>query len=384
MPISGGTAGAHDDAMHQGSAKRDVPNGVAGLEGLGDLIVPNDSMYLARSAIDNIIIRERTSAEMIAYFNRVGVDDFTLFIKESGVWERAQTASMKDVLSGIAALGAGGQLLAPGPDIELTRDGSENIEVVERTSGDIVYRWTRIGANDYECRINCGGVACIMQNDSMKDIAGGIAGLDANVQLDLLQMRAFVEEYYNHHMALDNFIQTETGGNGTAVTDAANHEMDLSSGVTAADGYARLESKKTFALGTAPLVQSYIVNNVQNGVGAGADLILVGFISATGFPGESYSVGFYKDSADAWHCLTNSSGMNSTKTGISAPSNGDLLTIIATSASVKFYENGVLLATHTTNIPTSNNCIGAAVYGDAQTTAVQVSVDMMNMKRYRA
>lgn len=384
MPISGGTAGAHDDAMHQGSAKRNVYSGVAGLNANGNILVPGSYIFITRDLGEAVYIRDKSSANDLFRLVRVGVNDVVGYIKVGGVWSLLQTASMKDVVSGIAALDASGHLLVKSYRIYAARGASEQVTFRERTSDERMLRLIRNGADDYEGRMNVGGVEKVLQHAGMKDVASGIAGLDANVQLDLLQMRAFVEEYYNHHMALDNFIQTETAGNGTAAADAANHEMDLSSGITAADGYARLESKKTFALGTAPLVLNFIINNVQNGVGAGGDLILVGFISATGFPGESYSVGFYKDSADAWHCLTNSSGVNSTKTGISAPSNGDLLTIIATSASVKFYENGVLLATHTTNIPTSNNCIGAAVYGDAQTTAVLVSLDMMSMKRYRA
>lgn len=88
-------------------------------------------------------------------------------------------SAKRDVADGLAGLGPGGELLAPGPDLELTRDGSDNIEVVERTSSDIVYRWTRVGVNDYECRINCGGVACKMLNDSLINAANGLAGLDA-------------------------------------------------------------------------------------------------------------------------------------------------------------------------------------------------------------
>lgn len=119
MPLSGGTTGAHDDAAHQGSAKRDVVDGVAGL-------------------------------------------------------------------------GPAGNVLAVGPDLELTRDVSENIEIVERTSGNIVFRWTRIGVNDFECRVNCGGVACIIQNDSMKDVAGGIAGLDGSIEIPVALLKTNV------------------------------------------------------------------------------------------------------------------------------------------------------------------------------------------------
>lgn len=141
MPLSGGTTGAHDDAAHQGSAKRDVVDGVAGL-------------------------------------------------------------------------GPAGNVLAVGPDLELTRDGSENIEIVERTSGNIVFRWTRIGVDDFECRIHCGGVACIIQNDGMKDIAGGIAGLDGLVELPLALIKAALT---GKETDLNAVVSSDTyAGNSTA------------------------------------------------------------------------------------------------------------------------------------------------------------------------
>lgn len=361
MPLSGGTAGAHDDAMHQGSAKRDVVDGVAGLDSGGFVLAKGGGIKCPRDVAEEFYVIERTSGDLVAVFHRNGSNDYTFYLKEASSWTIIQTALMKDAVSGIASLDASGHLLIPAYRIYAARGASEQVTFRERTSDERMMRLIRNGADDYEGRINMAGTE--QRILTMRDLC--------------------VEEYSNHLGAVDNFIQTETGGNGSANADAANHEMDLSSGVTAADGYARLESKSVYALSAVPLVLNFIVNNVQNGVGAGGDMIIIGFISNTGFPTESYSVGFLKDPADAWHCLTNSSGVNSTKTGISAPANGDLLTIVATSTAVAFYNDGVLLATHTANIPASSNCIGAEVYGDAQTTAVQMSLDMMSMKRFR-
>lgn len=87
-------------------------------------------------------------------------------------------SAKRDVVDGVAGLDPGGDLLAQGPDLHLVRDGAENIELIERTSGEIVARFTRVGVDDYVFRMHCGAVACIIQNDAMKDVSDGIAGLD--------------------------------------------------------------------------------------------------------------------------------------------------------------------------------------------------------------
>lgn len=185
MPLSGGTAGAHDDAMHQGSSKRDVANGVAGIDGDGRVLAPGPAFSLTRDVADQLGFRERTSSEDFMYVKRDGADDYTAYILDGGSYYVLQHAGLKDIAGGIAALDAGGDLLAQGPDLHLVRDGSENIELIERTSGEIVARFTRLGVDDYEFRMHCGTVACVIQNDSMKDVANGIAGLDASAEVPL-------------------------------------------------------------------------------------------------------------------------------------------------------------------------------------------------------
>ena len=79
MPFSGGTAGAHDDAMHQGNAKRDVADGLAGLGPLGELLAPGSDLVLTRDGSENIELIERTSGEIVARWTRIGVDDYEFF-----------------------------------------------------------------------------------------------------------------------------------------------------------------------------------------------------------------------------------------------------------------------------------------------------------------
>jgi hypothetical protein len=139
MPLSGGTSGAHDDAMHQGNAKRAVASGVAPLTGAG----------LVSDQFGNAYERQ--------YF--------------------------KDRVSGYAALDAAGALLVPGSKIYYTRDGSDDVHIYERTSDEEAYAFHRVGADDYTFFVKESNVWKRMQTESMKDVANGIAGLDANARL---------------------------------------------------------------------------------------------------------------------------------------------------------------------------------------------------------
>lgn len=381
MPFQIGSVAVHDDGQHFGSSKRDAAGGVAGLDAGGNLLAKGSVVWLANDA-GYVHIKERTFSETVMQAQRHGVEDYTLYLAVGGAANKIiQHSDMKDVFSGIAALGAGGQLLAPGPDIELTRDGSENIEVVERTSGDIVYRWTRIGANDYECRINCGGVACIIQNDSMKDIAGGIAGLDANVQLDVLQMRPCVEEYSNHLGVIDDFITANVAGNGVVAADAANHEIDVTTGANAI-GHGTIHTKKTYTLGTKPLVCNMLVQNLVTGTSNVNTKTMLGLMSMVTGVGTNHSAVFHQDSAGDWFTLTCAAAC--TSNGIADVTNGDLLTIVATSSAVLFFVNGTLVQTHTTNLPTAGAYYGAKVGTLVNTNAVgrSCSVDLMGVKKW--
>lgn len=77
MPFPGGTQGAHDDGQHQGSAKRDAANGVAGL---------NASAKVPDANLESPV---GTHAALTSTHGGV-----------------LQTAAMKDVASGIAGLDA--------------------------------------------------------------------------------------------------------------------------------------------------------------------------------------------------------------------------------------------------------------------------------------
>ena len=88
------------------ASKKDVASGVAALDAAGALLVPGSKIYYTRDGSDDVHIYERTSDEEAYAFHRVGADDYTFHVKESNVWKRMQTESMKNVANGIAGLDA--------------------------------------------------------------------------------------------------------------------------------------------------------------------------------------------------------------------------------------------------------------------------------------
>ena len=110
MPFQIGSVAVHDDGQHFGSARRDVANGVAGLSASGYLLVPGYGVILTRDVDNNVHIYERTSSELICYFNRVAATDYVGRIMVGGVYQVLQHAGFKDVANGIAGLDASAEI----------------------------------------------------------------------------------------------------------------------------------------------------------------------------------------------------------------------------------------------------------------------------------
>lgn len=74
---------------------------------------------------------------------------------------------------------------------------------------------------------------------------------------------------------------------------------------------------------------------------------------------DDYAIITYDASADtSYHCRTsNNSTETDTDTGV-APAEGDRLLIVSNETDIKFYINGTLVATHTTNLPTASTSLG--------------------------
>lgn len=131
-------------------------------------------------------------------------------------------SAARDAANGVAGLGAGGQVLAPGSYVELTRDGTEDVELWERTSGEIIGRWRRTGVDDYTQFIHCGGVACTIQHSGMKNAANGIAGLDASADVLLAQIP---DALTGKKTSLNGVIASDSYGGNNTVNRAIPHGL---------------------------------------------------------------------------------------------------------------------------------------------------------------
>lgn len=103
-----------------------------------------------------------------------------------------QDDAKRDTALGLAGLDAAGDVLAPGANVVLTRNGSDEVELHERTSGEVFARWVRAGVNDYAQWLHVGAVPVEVLHTAMKDVASGIAGLDASVEIPLALLKVDV------------------------------------------------------------------------------------------------------------------------------------------------------------------------------------------------
>jgi hypothetical protein len=166
-----GSGASHDDTQHFGSAKRDTNSGLAGLGSSGYLLAKGEAILLPRDGTNAIYIMERTSNEISTKIIRIGANDYDGYLRESAGLKQIQTESMKDVASGIASLDANSRLLVPGELVYITRDGTSNFGIQERTSAEPVLLFNRKAANQYRAYLNITGAYQLL---SLMDINGDI------------------------------------------------------------------------------------------------------------------------------------------------------------------------------------------------------------------
>lgn len=88
-------------------------------------------------------------------------------------------SAKRDTALGVAGLDSSGNVLALSSQIILTRDVGNNVHIKERTSNEFCLIINRASSNDYSASIYEGAVWKRIQTESMKNVASGIAGLDA-------------------------------------------------------------------------------------------------------------------------------------------------------------------------------------------------------------
>lgn len=92
-------------------------------------------------------------------------------------------SAARDSAGGVAGLDGSGDIMAPGGRIYLRRSGSDDMAIVERTSGEFSFYLHRLSSNTYQAFIKVGGVWVECLHYGNKGVANGIAGLDASAEI---------------------------------------------------------------------------------------------------------------------------------------------------------------------------------------------------------
>ncbi|HWQ95917.1 MAG TPA: hypothetical protein VN368_00955 [Candidatus Methylomirabilis sp.] len=192
-----------------------------------------------------------------------------------------------------------------------------------------------------------------------------------------------VERYSNHLGITDSIMAaTKTGHTTTTVT---GHQRNLSTGTGAlfSDGMSDYTSNISFSA-----ISSFILNFKVQGIVQGATEGLGGLVmtvlGAIINPG-TIEAGAYFESLDdnSWQAHTSTdSGIGSETTIISAPTNGDLLTIIGSGSKRIYLVNGEIVASHTTVDIGSDVYKPTAYvrYTGVVTTASEIAIDYIDFE----
>ncbi len=185
-----------------------------------------------------------------------------------------------------------------------------------------------------------------------------------------------IEEYSNHLGTVDNMMSTIISGNGTATTDAVNHEMDLDAG----DALTHLASYVA-NININPSTTAFIINIKINNIVAGSNV----FMSRLGLFDSSDNKGvyFFQTMLGAWGAMTNDGITTESTTGLTI-ADGNLLTIKGDKTKTYFLVDGIIIATHTLILV--NNNIAPMVhisvaFAGAVTTTRKISVDYFHWRK---
>lgn len=196
------------------------------------------------------------------------------------------------------------------------------------------------------------------------------------------------EEYNNHHGILDNFITGAASGAG-AITEKSGyylHSIRLSTG-TGAVGGAYFRSKNTWTLSSIPIIINFILDGNIDGSGndRNAYIGLDNNIAALG--NFDYNISFWQGTNNTWYTFTKGATTSTLVTIsdiMSSSTDGKICTIIATDTKVYFLVDGVVNATHTTNIPTGIALqFGAQVYSSSAAVSITRTLDVDSIGFFR-
>lgn len=224
------------------------------------------------------------------------------------------------------------------------------------------------------------------EDGKLEAVPGNYAILDDSGQVPMESLNIAVEQYYNHLGNVDNLMELVETGNATGTENAADHSMDLNTGLNAT-GYAMYRTKKTWVLDENPLVCNFLVNNIVIGDPLIAvPTTMIGLLSgAPNFTGSNFTVSMSSALGVQWWADSVIPPVQHSSKHIADLVDGDLITFEATNTQERLFVNGALLWTNFEYIPTVPLHVSTAVAVTNATlnvTAQETGIDLISINKY--
>ena len=143
----------------------------------------------------------------------------------------------RDRAGGVSGLNVNGNVIAPGAHVTLTRDGSGDVYISERTSDESPFRMHRVGVADFDAAINNSGAFKDLMHENNHAQHGTYTG-DGTAAMTVAHGLGRVPHcvwIFNadgaHFMILDSLIAFVEGGadyrNAATAPDATNFTVGI-------------------------------------------------------------------------------------------------------------------------------------------------------------
>lgn len=289
-------------------------------------------------------------------------------------------SAKRDQALGVAGLDNQGNLLALHDTLYIPRGLIDKTFITDRTSGDLLLEFERIASRDYVLRMEVAETAYDILNESMKDAIGGYAGLDLSGYLKPdVYPYAFLTTDLSFGVT-HPLISAVTTGNAAVADNGASGFFYVDCG-DSLQGYGIFKYNRSHGVRSYASGMSAEIASMYKGAGG----------SRTGY------IGFKLDftSIDRLQCIMveqASDGSCNFITGGAAASTVTSIPEIVSRSSVQIgfktgvavcVVDGVVVATHTDNLPTDNSMnAGIAAHGNAAvTTNLTYSIAGFNVSR---
>ena len=257
-------------------------------------------------------------------------------------------SAKRDIAGGVAGLDSFGNLSIPGGLLNLDNIGGGVTGIVISSDTYAALRLSRLSVKNYVGYIAQYGAYSIIQTERMKNIASGIAGLDLNARIPVLQSVYNPVQYINCNGVVDAALEVSGTGTYAVSQDVTNYSILCDAGADNGNK-AVWNYKKGITPGSKPVLFEFEIYDYNLPPGFVSETVL-GFSSD---PGELFSYDFVRlhlDTTNHWvfQCCD---GTDADSVDITAYWGVGFYRILFTDSVAYLFKDDVLIATLNDGLP---------------------------------